>query len=66
MTITHDGFLRAIREPPDDDTHRLVYADWLDEHGDHDSWPDAGSASRAGSEQRRGLTRSREFRRERN
>jgi uncharacterized protein (TIGR02996 family) len=29
-----DAFLRAIREHPDDDTPRLVYADWLDEHGD--------------------------------
>ena len=27
-------FLRAIAENPDDDTPRLVYADWLDEHGD--------------------------------
>src|SRR4051794_36032197 len=27
------GFLRAITEQPDDDTHRLVYADWLDDHG---------------------------------
>ena len=31
-----DAFLRAIREHPDDDTPRLVYADWLDEHGDAD------------------------------
>jgi uncharacterized protein (TIGR02996 family) len=28
------AFLAAIRENPDDDTHRLVFADWLDEHGD--------------------------------
>jgi uncharacterized protein (TIGR02996 family) len=28
------GFLRAILEEPDDDTHRLVYADWLEEQGD--------------------------------
>jgi uncharacterized protein (TIGR02996 family) len=28
-----EAFLRAICEEPDDDTHRLVYADWLDEHG---------------------------------
>ncbi len=27
------GFLEAILESPDDDTPRLVYADWLDEHG---------------------------------
>jgi uncharacterized protein (TIGR02996 family) len=31
---SHDGFLQAIVENPDDDTPRLVYADWLDEHGD--------------------------------
>jgi uncharacterized protein (TIGR02996 family) len=29
-----DAFLRAILERPGDDTPRLVYADWLDEHGD--------------------------------
>jgi uncharacterized protein (TIGR02996 family) len=28
-----DAFMQAIRENPDDDTPRLVYADWLDEHG---------------------------------
>jgi uncharacterized protein (TIGR02996 family) len=28
-----DAFLQAILEDPDDDTPRLVYADWLDEHG---------------------------------
>jgi uncharacterized protein (TIGR02996 family) len=28
------GFLQAILASPDDDTHRLVYADWLDERGD--------------------------------
>lgn len=27
-------FLRAIRAAPDDDTTRLVFADWLDEHGE--------------------------------
>jgi uncharacterized protein (TIGR02996 family) len=31
-----DGFLRAICTTPDDDTPRLVYADWLDEHGEHE------------------------------
>lgn len=29
-----DGFLHAIMETPDDDVPRLVYADWLEEHGD--------------------------------
>jgi uncharacterized protein (TIGR02996 family) len=29
----HAGFLQAIIESPDDDPHRLVYADWLDEQG---------------------------------
>jgi uncharacterized protein (TIGR02996 family) len=28
-----DNFLRAIIEDPEDDGPRLVYADWLDEHG---------------------------------
>ena len=28
------GFLQAIRDNPDDDAHRLVYADWLQERGD--------------------------------
>jgi uncharacterized protein (TIGR02996 family) len=28
----HETFLQAIREAPEDDTPRLVYADWLDEH----------------------------------
>jgi uncharacterized protein (TIGR02996 family) len=32
--MTHDNaFRRDIIENPDDDTPRLVYADWLDEHG---------------------------------
>lgn len=35
--MTHqDAFLQAIREAPQDDTPRLVYADWLDENGDAD------------------------------
>jgi uncharacterized protein (TIGR02996 family) len=29
-----DALLRAICDDPDDDAPRLVYADWLDEHGD--------------------------------
>jgi uncharacterized protein (TIGR02996 family) len=28
-----DAFLQAILESPDDDTPRLIYADWLEEHG---------------------------------
>ena len=28
------GFLRAIRDNPEDELARLVYADWLDERGD--------------------------------
>src|ERR1700676_1487938 len=33
--MTHDdAFLQAIRERPDDDAPRLLYADWLDERGD--------------------------------
>lgn len=31
--MTEDDFLTAITAAPDDDTPRLVYADWLDEHG---------------------------------
>ncbi|HJZ93342.1 MAG TPA: TIGR02996 domain-containing protein [Gemmataceae bacterium] len=32
----HEPLLRAICETPDDDAPRLVYADWLEEHGDAD------------------------------
>ena len=31
-----DAFLQAIRDSPDDDTPRLVFADWLTENGDAD------------------------------
>src|SRR5262249_44965214 len=31
-----DAFLQGILEDPEDDTIRLVFADWLDEHGDAD------------------------------
>jgi uncharacterized protein (TIGR02996 family) len=31
-----EAFLHAICENPDDDTPRLVFADWLDEHGEAD------------------------------
>src|SRR3954467_3828719 len=30
------AFLSEIRERPDDDSPRLVFADWLDENGDPD------------------------------
>lgn len=32
----HEAFLRAIYDAPDDDTPRLVYADFLQEQGDED------------------------------
>jgi uncharacterized protein (TIGR02996 family) len=32
-----EAFLRAIREDPEDDVVRLVFADWLDERGEHDA-----------------------------
>src|SRR5262245_13702893 len=28
-----EAFLQDIREHPDDDTPRLIFADWLEEHG---------------------------------
>jgi uncharacterized protein (TIGR02996 family) len=31
---TEEAFFADIREHPDDDVPRLVYADWLEEHGD--------------------------------
>ncbi len=30
----HDAFLRTILDRPDENGPRLVYADWLEEHGD--------------------------------
>ena len=33
MTTDERAFLAAIRDQPDEDTPRLVYADWLTEHG---------------------------------
>jgi uncharacterized protein (TIGR02996 family) len=41
------AFLKALAENEDDTTTRLVYADWLDEHGEHEEadrqrkWPAA-------------------------
>jgi uncharacterized protein (TIGR02996 family) len=34
MSADRAAFLRAIADRPDDDLPRLVYADWLDEHGE--------------------------------
>jgi len=34
MHSEHAAFLRAIRAAPDDDLPRLIYADYLDDHGD--------------------------------
>jgi uncharacterized protein (TIGR02996 family) len=30
----HSGFLEAINAEPDDDVPRLIYADWLEDHGE--------------------------------
>jgi uncharacterized protein (TIGR02996 family) len=44
-----DAFLEALTENEDDTTTRLVYADWLDERGEHEEadrqrkWPAAKS-----------------------
>lgn len=32
--MSRDALLQAITDSPEDDTVRLVFADWLDEHGD--------------------------------
>jgi uncharacterized protein (TIGR02996 family) len=34
--VGQNAFLEAIRDDPDEDLHRLVYADWLDDQGDCD------------------------------
>ncbi len=48
----HDrAFLQAIREAPDDDGPRLVYADWLDDHGQ----PERAEFIRVQCEQARGV-----------
>lgn len=36
MSEVEARFLAMIRETPDDDTPRLVYADWLEGNGDHE------------------------------
>jgi uncharacterized protein (TIGR02996 family)/excisionase family DNA binding protein len=33
MSTTEQSLYQAILQGPDDDAHRLVYADWLDDHG---------------------------------
>ena len=36
MNPSHrDAFLRAIAETPEDDAPRLIFADWLEEHDQH-------------------------------
>src|SRR5579884_3454044 len=30
------AFIQAIQETPEDDAPRLIYADWLEDHGDAD------------------------------
>ena len=32
--MNRDAFLQAIRDAPEDDGPRLIYADWLEEHAD--------------------------------
>jgi uncharacterized protein (TIGR02996 family) len=34
FAVTHDDFLQAVLDNPDDDAPRLAFADWLEEHGD--------------------------------
>ena len=36
MSIDQEAFLRAIENEPRNYQHRYVYADWLDERGDHE------------------------------
>jgi uncharacterized protein (TIGR02996 family) len=38
-----ESFLEAIHESPDDDTPRLIFADWLDENGDAAGVPAASA-----------------------
>jgi uncharacterized protein (TIGR02996 family) len=37
MVNNPEPFLQAICEHPDDDTHRLIFADWLEDRGDNAS-----------------------------
>jgi uncharacterized protein (TIGR02996 family) len=36
MNLEQQGLIEAIRADPEDDTPRLVYADWLEDNGRHD------------------------------
>jgi uncharacterized protein (TIGR02996 family) len=36
MSLAEQGLIEAIRADPEDDTPRLVYADWLEDEGRHD------------------------------
>ncbi len=36
MDREREAFLAAIEKEPENYLHRYVYADWLDEHGEHD------------------------------
>ncbi len=36
MKDARAGFWKAILAEPDEDVHRLVYSDWLDDHGEAD------------------------------
>jgi uncharacterized protein (TIGR02996 family) len=60
----HEALLRAICDNPDDDAPRLIYADWLDEHGDPRQAEfirvQIELARRPGSEQREGQLKKRQ------
>jgi uncharacterized protein (TIGR02996 family) len=47
--IKREEFIRSIEDAPDDDLPKLVFADWLDEHGEYDEatrWRAFGPARR--------------------
>ena len=41
MTVRDEGFFHALQQSPEDDTLRLVYADFLEERGEDASAADA-------------------------
>ena len=51
----HDAFIDDILADPDDDVPRLLYADWLDDHG---AGPDVGQEPAARSPSRDLTTRT--------